>query len=234
MHLARRAPVAVGNLEGSRRGAHQQCRRRLRYTRRCSGNSRCKPSLSRRGADLVMALSSAVAGSPAEMMCSRWQRVVPERYVGKIRTDEFHVSPWLTLLSNWRKTTMECAHWMSPPLIVLSPRGPRVRRGKGIARGHFNEPLFRAAAHRAPMYFQDAPRTRAQPRPAIGGRNLYPSRFLHSLWLRERLQIFSNQAVALQRPRQARSHSHQSHRSRRRDSFVLGVSMAEQRGRNGS
>jgi hypothetical protein len=41
-------------------------------------------------------------------------------------------------------------------------------------------------------------------------------------------------AIKLQRPRQARSHAHQSHRSRRRDSFVLGVAMAEQRGSNGS
>jgi hypothetical protein len=47
-------------------------------------------------------------------------------------------------------------------------------------------------------------------------------------------RFFCNQAVALQRPRLARSHPHQSHRSWRRDFFVLGVAMAEQRGGNGS
>jgi hypothetical protein len=39
--------------------------------------------------------------------------------------------------------------------------------------------------------------------------------------------FLTNQAVALQRPRQARSHPRQSHRSRCRTSFVLGVAVAE-------
>jgi hypothetical protein len=69
---------------------------------------------------------------------------------------------------------MERDHWMSPPLTLsLSPLGPRVRQGGGIARGHFNDPVFRASAHRRHDILHDAPHTRARPRPVIGGRNLY-------------------------------------------------------------
>ena len=92
MHLARRAPVAAGNIEGGRHGQypHQQCRRRLRYTWRCSGNSRCAPALSCRGADLCR--HGAVVGrcgrSRRSNVQQRWQRVVPERYAGNVRADE--------------------------------------------------------------------------------------------------------------------------------------------------
>jgi len=52
---------------------------------------------------VVMALWSAVAGGPAEMMCSS-DGVVPERMAAMYALmSVFHVSPWLTLLFNWRK-----------------------------------------------------------------------------------------------------------------------------------
>lgn len=92
MQLARRAPAAAGNIEGARCGQypHQQCRRRLRYTRRCSGNSRCEPSLSCRGADLCRhgALVGRCGRSRRNDVQQRWQRVVPERHGGNVRADE--------------------------------------------------------------------------------------------------------------------------------------------------
>ena len=53
---------------------------------------------------------------------------------------------------------MKRDHWMSRPLtLTLSPLGSRVRQGEGIAREHFNDPLFRTAAHRRPMSFMTLP-----------------------------------------------------------------------------
>ena len=46
---------------------------------------------------VVMALWSAVAGGPAEMMCSLNGMAAMYALMSV-----FHVSPWLTLLSNWR------------------------------------------------------------------------------------------------------------------------------------
>jgi hypothetical protein len=53
---------------------------------------------------------------------------------------------------------MERDHWMSPPLTLsLSPLGPRVRQGGGIARGHFNDPVFCALLIAATIYFMTLP-----------------------------------------------------------------------------
>jgi hypothetical protein len=50
---------------------------------------------------VVMALWSAVAGGPAEMMCSSGLSLNGMAAMYALMS-VFHVSPWLTLLSNWR------------------------------------------------------------------------------------------------------------------------------------
>ena len=51
-----------------------------------------------------MALWSAVADGPAEMMCSGAGSVLSLNVMAAMYAlmSVFHVSPWLTLLSNWR------------------------------------------------------------------------------------------------------------------------------------
>src|SRR6185295_12832163 len=86
---------------------------------------------------------------------------------------------------------MERDHWMSPPLTLpLSPLGPPVRQGEGIARGHFNDPLLRAAVHPATMYFITLPATAGRGRAWARWPQPLASRFLHSHWLRQLSQIF--------------------------------------------
>jgi hypothetical protein len=53
---------------------------------------------------VVMALWSAVAGGPVEMMCSSPGSVLSLNGMAAMYAlmSAFHVSPWLTLLSNWR------------------------------------------------------------------------------------------------------------------------------------
>ena len=53
---------------------------------------------------VVMALWSAVAGGPAEMMCSSGGSALSLNGMATMYAmiAVFHVSPWLTLLSNWR------------------------------------------------------------------------------------------------------------------------------------
>ena len=53
---------------------------------------------------VVMALWLAVAGGPAEMMCSSGGGALSLNGMAAMYTlmSVFHVSPWLTLLSNWR------------------------------------------------------------------------------------------------------------------------------------
>jgi hypothetical protein len=52
---------------------------------------------------VVMALWSAVAGDPAEMMCNSGGSALSLNGMAAMYTlmSVFHVSPWLTLLSNW-------------------------------------------------------------------------------------------------------------------------------------
>jgi hypothetical protein len=52
----------------------------------------------------VMALWSAVAGVPADMMCSSGSSALSLNSMAAmyVLMSVFHVSPWLTLLSNWR------------------------------------------------------------------------------------------------------------------------------------
>ena len=54
---------------------------------------------------IVMALCSAVAGGPAEMMCSNGGSALSLNSMVAMYAlmSIFHLSPWLTLLSNWRK-----------------------------------------------------------------------------------------------------------------------------------
>ena len=51
---------------------------------------------------VVMALWSAVAAGPAEMMCSSALSLNGMAAMYALMS-VFHVSPWLTLLSDWRK-----------------------------------------------------------------------------------------------------------------------------------
>jgi hypothetical protein len=53
---------------------------------------------------VVMALWSAVGGGPAEMMCSSGGSALSLNGMAAMYAlmSVFHVSPWLTLLSNWR------------------------------------------------------------------------------------------------------------------------------------
>jgi hypothetical protein len=53
---------------------------------------------------VVMALWSAVAGGPAEMMCSSGGSALSPSGMAAMYAlmSVFHASPWLTLLSNWR------------------------------------------------------------------------------------------------------------------------------------
>ena len=53
---------------------------------------------------VAMALWSAVAGGPAEMMCSSGGSALSLNDMAAMYAlmSAFHVSPWLTLLSNWR------------------------------------------------------------------------------------------------------------------------------------
>lgn len=52
---------------------------------------------------VVMALWSAVAGGPAEMMCSSGGSALSLNGMAAmyVLMSVFHVAPWLTLLSNW-------------------------------------------------------------------------------------------------------------------------------------
>lgn len=54
----------------------------------------------------VMALWSAVAGGPAEVMCSSGGSALSLNGMAAMYAlmTVFHVSPWLTLRSNWRTT----------------------------------------------------------------------------------------------------------------------------------
>jgi hypothetical protein len=53
---------------------------------------------------VVMALWSAIAGGPAEMMCGSGDSTLSLNGMTAMYAlmSVFHVSPWLTLLSNWR------------------------------------------------------------------------------------------------------------------------------------
>ena len=53
---------------------------------------------------VVMTLWSAVAGGPVEMMCSSGGSALSLNGMAAMYAlmSVFHVSPWLTLLSNWR------------------------------------------------------------------------------------------------------------------------------------
>ncbi len=53
---------------------------------------------------VAMALWSAVAGCPAEMMCSSGGSAVSLNGMAAMYAlmSVFHMSPWLTLLSNWQ------------------------------------------------------------------------------------------------------------------------------------
>lgn len=53
---------------------------------------------------VVMALWSAVAGGPAEMLCSSGGSALSLSGMSAMYAlmSVFHVSPWMTLLSNWR------------------------------------------------------------------------------------------------------------------------------------
>ena len=53
---------------------------------------------------VIMALWSAVVGGPAEMMCASGGSALSLNGMAAMYAlmSVFHVSPWLTLLSNWR------------------------------------------------------------------------------------------------------------------------------------
>jgi hypothetical protein len=76
---------------------------------------------------VIMALWSAVAGGPAEMMCSSGGSALSLNGMATMYAlmSVFHVSPWLTLLSNRRN--VERDHW------ALS--SPRSDCGSGEGRG---------------------------------------------------------------------------------------------------
>jgi hypothetical protein len=58
---------------------------------------------------LVMALWSAVGGGPAEMMCSSDGSALSLNSMAAMYSlmSVFHVSPWVTLLSNWLNTMQD-------------------------------------------------------------------------------------------------------------------------------
>ena len=158
MHLARRAPAAAGNLEGGHRGqyVHQQCRIRLRQTRRCSGDSRCEPSLSCRRANLCRhgALVNRCGRSRRNDVQQRWQCLVPERHGGNVRADErlshIAMADAAIQLAQRRWSVITGCHRRSP---FPSPRSTRGPAGRGIARRHSSISLaarwhLRGGSHR--------------------------------------------------------------------------------------
>jgi hypothetical protein len=62
------------------------------------------PSLAATPTFVVMTLWSAFAGGPAEMMCNSGGGALSLNSMAAMYAlmSVFHVSPWLTLLSNWR------------------------------------------------------------------------------------------------------------------------------------
>jgi len=75
---------------------------------------------------VVMALWSAVAGGPAEMMCSSGGSAWSLNGMAAMYTlmSVFHVSPWLTLLSNWWNE-MEDDHWIDRHCAEFADIGER-------------------------------------------------------------------------------------------------------------
>jgi len=59
----------------------------------------------------VMALWSTAAGGPAEMICNGGSAFCPNGMAAMYALmSVFHVSPWLTLLSNWRNDEGKARH----------------------------------------------------------------------------------------------------------------------------